>query len=312
MSKTVGTATSQFAWDESGTTPLLLSDGTYSFVYGPGGIPIEQIDASGNPTYLSQDQLGSTRLLTNSVGAVSATYSYDPYGNVTAKTGTATTPIGFASGYTDAESGLQYLINRYYDPATGQFLSVDPAFAVTGSRYGYVGDSPLNGIDPLGLSWWNPASWTANTWGIAASVVGVAAGATLLCAATVCIGDIAVAGGATTLAGTLGAAEATANVATAVAFGSAIVGGIADTYVAWGSCRIGFTWRCGLDIGQVVLDVGTFGGDRFVNEFSIWKPIYAVGASGVALLHGLLNNAAEQPGAASTSIQQTPILPCLA
>ena len=77
------------------------------FVYGPGGIPIEQIDASGNPTYLSEDQLGSTRLLTNSSGAVTATYSYDPYGNVTSRTGTGNTPIGYASNYTDAESGLR-------------------------------------------------------------------------------------------------------------------------------------------------------------------------------------------------------------
>ena len=43
------------------------------------------------------------------------------------------------------------LINRYYDPATGQFLTVDPAVGVTGSAYGYVSDNPTNGTDPTGL-----------------------------------------------------------------------------------------------------------------------------------------------------------------
>jgi RHS repeat-associated protein len=41
-------------------------------------------------------------------------------------------------------------IDRYYDPATMQFLSVDPQVAVTGQPYGFVGNDPLNEVDPLG------------------------------------------------------------------------------------------------------------------------------------------------------------------
>ena len=44
--------------------------------------------------YYHQDQLGSTRALTDRAGAVVATYTYDPYGNLTASTGTVTTPFG--------------------------------------------------------------------------------------------------------------------------------------------------------------------------------------------------------------------------
>jgi RHS repeat-associated protein len=44
-------------------------------------------------------------------------------------------------------------INRYYDPATAQFISVDPLVAETQSPYVYAGDDPVNGVDPLGLSW---------------------------------------------------------------------------------------------------------------------------------------------------------------
>ena len=130
--------------------PLLLSDATNYYIYGPANLPVEEITPTGDYCY-HHDQLGSTRLLTDSSGNIANTYTYDPYGNTTASTGTVNNPLRYAAAYTDPESGLLYLVNRYYDPATGQFISVDPAFAVTGSRYGYVGDSPLNGTDPTGL-----------------------------------------------------------------------------------------------------------------------------------------------------------------
>ena len=113
--------------------------------------------------YLHHDQLGSTRVLTNTNGAVTGTATYDPYGNPTGSTGT-TTAIGYAGAYVDTESGLQYLINRYYDPATAQFTTRDPLVGITRSAYGYVGDTPLNGMDPLGLWSWNPISDVTQAW----------------------------------------------------------------------------------------------------------------------------------------------------
>ena len=46
--------------------------------------------------------------------------------------------------------GSIYLIGRYYDPATGQFLSVDPLVQLTQQGYRCVGDDPVNAIDPRG------------------------------------------------------------------------------------------------------------------------------------------------------------------
>ena len=43
------------------------------------------------------------------------------------------------------------LVNHYYDPATGQFLTVDPLVDQTGQAYSYANDDPVNGEDPLGL-----------------------------------------------------------------------------------------------------------------------------------------------------------------
>lgn len=44
-----------------------------------------------------------------------------------------------------------YLINRYYDPTTDQFLSIDPAVTSTNQPYAFTNDDPLNVEDPLGL-----------------------------------------------------------------------------------------------------------------------------------------------------------------
>lgn len=56
---------------------------------------------------------------------------------------------------------------RYYDPATAQFLSVDPLVGLTQSPYGYVGGDPVNSIDPSGLcdSQGNGNAWDVfNPW----------------------------------------------------------------------------------------------------------------------------------------------------
>jgi RHS repeat-associated protein len=65
--------------------------------------------------------------------------------------GCTTTPFGFAGPYTDAGSGLLYLGARYYDPATGQFLSRDPALSLSGSVYAYADGDPIGRKDPSGL-----------------------------------------------------------------------------------------------------------------------------------------------------------------
>ncbi|MFC1415369.1 RHS repeat-associated core domain-containing protein [Streptacidiphilus cavernicola] len=146
--KTTSAGTSTFTWDD-GQVPSLLSDGTTSYLYGPDNAPIEQVGPTGTQWYF-HDDVGSTRALLDSTGAVSAAYGYDAYGNVTAHTGTAATPLQFTGGYTDAESGLTYLRARYYDPATAQFLTVDPEVLATQTPYEYVDDNPLNEVDPSG------------------------------------------------------------------------------------------------------------------------------------------------------------------
>lgn len=68
--------------------------------------------------------------------------------------GTATTPLGYDAQYTSTDTGLIYLRARVYDPATAQFLTVDPVVPITRAPYGYANDNPLTYADPLGLFPW--------------------------------------------------------------------------------------------------------------------------------------------------------------
>lgn len=267
-SKTVNGNTTTFSYDQSGSLPVLITAGATDYIYGPGNQPIEQISGS-TPTYLQADQQGSTRLLTNSTGAVVGTYTYNPYGLPNAHTGTSSTPLRYDGQYTDAETGLQYLQARYYDPATAEFISVDPAVTLTGAPYNYAGDDPVNAFDPTGLSWYNPLTWSSGTWaavGFGVALVGV--GVLTLGAGDVVIGaGVSVVSATTIETETLAATEISAeSVSVEFSLSEAIgaaklvttVGGITrSAYETYSACKAGGSTTCTLDAGGLALDALT-------------------------------------------------------
>ncbi|MDP2232995.1 MAG: RHS repeat-associated core domain-containing protein, partial [Actinomycetota bacterium] len=108
---------------------------------------------------------GDVRELLDADGAAFAFYSYDAYGNPdeTLSRGTALVPAGLAAnisqrnvlryaGYCyDEASGLYYLSQRYYDPASASFISKDPARADgEESAYQYCAGDPVGKVDPTG------------------------------------------------------------------------------------------------------------------------------------------------------------------
>ncbi|HEX5927302.1 MAG TPA: RHS repeat-associated core domain-containing protein [Baekduia sp.] len=142
------------AYDISRGLSQMILDGPTAYITGPYGLPLEQIDAGGTARWFHRDQLGSTTSLTNAAGATVQSYSYDAYGQLTSATPTVENPFRYAGQYTDDKTGFQDLRARYYDPATGQFLSRDPLEDSTLQPYAYADNNPTNATDPTGLSWW--------------------------------------------------------------------------------------------------------------------------------------------------------------
>src|ERR1700712_1674290 len=52
----------------------------------------------------------------------------------------------------ELDPGLYYYKARFYDPAIGRFLQTDPAGTQDDPNlYAYVGNNPVNRVDPTGL-----------------------------------------------------------------------------------------------------------------------------------------------------------------
>jgi hypothetical protein len=71
------------------------------------------------------------------------------------------------------------VVGRYYDPQTGQFLTVDPLVDTTGQAYAYVAGDPVNGQDPNGEGPEFPNICASNSCRGAASVSWVAVAETV-------------------------------------------------------------------------------------------------------------------------------------
>src|SRR5437867_9937580 len=90
--------------------------------------------------------------MNNPEGGV-VSYTYDSFGNLTASTGTVTNPFRYTAREFDTETGIYYYRARYYLQGVGRFASEDPMASDGGKDfYPYVGNNPMNWIDPTGLS----------------------------------------------------------------------------------------------------------------------------------------------------------------
>jgi RHS repeat-associated protein len=85
---------------------------------------------------------------------VEAAFEYSATGRILKQTGAAGGfPFGYASQYTDRETGLVYYGLRYYKPDEGRFINRDPIGVAGGlNLYAMVGNQAGNAWDVLGLS----------------------------------------------------------------------------------------------------------------------------------------------------------------
>ncbi|GJD22740.1 hypothetical protein RIVM261_076960 [Rivularia sp. IAM M-261] len=129
-------------------------NGTVQASYVHGWDLIFQANVDGR-VYYQVDGLGTTRQLTNNNGLIIQEYDYDAYGNLTRKIGNVSNNYLFAGEQFDSAVDGYYLRARYYDPATGRFVSRDPFEGyinqpATLQDYLYGNVNPVNFVDPSG------------------------------------------------------------------------------------------------------------------------------------------------------------------
>lgn len=84
--------------------------------------------------------------------------AYLPFGQAQVKTATVTNNLRFPGQYFDADTGLHYNWNQYYDPGVGRYISADPIGLAGGiNLYAYVGNNPVNWVDLEVLFSWGLA-----------------------------------------------------------------------------------------------------------------------------------------------------------
>ena len=117
--------------------------------------------------YFAHNWRGDITSIYDGNGNVVAKYEYDVWGNVLTVSNASNqeitdpnhianlNPFRYRSYYYDSESGLYYLMSRYYDPVTHRFVNADGYFQsgdgiLDTNMNAYCRNNPLNNIDKYG------------------------------------------------------------------------------------------------------------------------------------------------------------------
>lgn len=151
IGKSINGTTTGFLYDGQNVVQEQVSgvDSANMLVGGLDAV-FARTDSSGSFSVVS-DPLGSTIALTDSSGAIQTQYTYEPFGKTTTSGPSSGNPSQF-TGRDNDSTGTYYYRARYYDGLRGRFLSEDPmGFAADVNFYAYVGNNPVNSVDPEGL-----------------------------------------------------------------------------------------------------------------------------------------------------------------
>ncbi len=121
--------------------------------------------AAADVDWMLTDNLGTIRDVVrydevSGTTSVAEHFTFGAFGDLTSGDASITRYLFTGQEY-DADLGLYYYDQRWYDAGTGQFLSPDPVEDDRENTYRYVGNNPTNAMDPTGLEDHVPSWHTA-------------------------------------------------------------------------------------------------------------------------------------------------------
>ncbi|MEN2447407.1 RHS repeat-associated core domain-containing protein, partial [Bacillus sp. JR_15] len=165
IQKTVNGKVTNYFYDGDSLNVLYETDGdnevTKAYTYGDSG-QLLAFTQNGNKYFYHYNAHGDVMAITNSAGKIVAEYEYDTWGvptKVKEDEEVKGNPYRYAGYRFDEETGLYYLIARYYEPRNGVFLSLDPDPGSDGDSldqngYTYGNNNPVMNVDPDGHWVW--------------------------------------------------------------------------------------------------------------------------------------------------------------
>ena len=160
ISKTTSTGTIRYHYDGDSNRVLYETDANNNIVaeytYDQQGQPVT-MTKGGTTYYYHINGHGDVTALTDESGAVVAEYQYDAWGNIISQTGVMASdnPYRYAGYRYDEETEVYYLMERFYDPDSGRFLTRDTVHGfeddpLSLNQYIYTQNNPVMYFDPSG------------------------------------------------------------------------------------------------------------------------------------------------------------------
>ena len=138
---------------------------TYSYTYGSYIDDITSVDVGNTRYYAHQGLNHNVEFITDNNKNIVEKYNIKEFGEFTIQNGVGQTITASIIGNNRLFQGLEYdedlklyyARNRFYSADLGRFVNRDP-IRFSGNDinlYRFVGNNPVNGLDPMGLETWN-------------------------------------------------------------------------------------------------------------------------------------------------------------